>query len=64
MWTSKVAIRIAARFRLEDGGNERGANLVEYALLVAMIAVVCIGAVAIIGDQTRDPISVVGTSLN
>lgn len=29
--------------------DDRGASLVEYALLVAMIAIVCIGAVAFFG---------------
>jgi Flp pilus assembly pilin Flp len=33
---------------------ERGASLVEYALLVALIAVVCIGAVTQLGDASSD----------
>ncbi|MDZ7734133.1 MAG: Flp family type IVb pilin [Acidimicrobiia bacterium] len=32
--------------------DERGASLVEYALLVALIAVVCIAAIAFIGNVT------------
>lgn len=31
--------------------GERGASLVEYALLVALIAVVCIGAVTFLGNS-------------
>jgi pilus assembly protein Flp/PilA len=40
--------------RLRD---ERGASLVEYALLVAFIALVCIGAVAFLGTQTSTNIT-------
>ncbi|MDQ1375580.1 MAG: Flp/Fap pilin component, partial [Actinomycetota bacterium] len=32
--------------------TERGAALVEYALLVALIAVVCIAAITILGNAT------------
>jgi hypothetical protein len=34
--------------------RERGASLVEYALLLALIAVVCIGAVTMFGGETVD----------
>jgi pilus assembly protein Flp/PilA len=44
--------------------TERGASLVEYALLVALIAVVCIGAVSFLGGNTRDKFNEVGNSLN
>jgi Flp pilus assembly pilin Flp len=44
--------------------HERGANLVEYALLIGMIAAVCIGAISTIGSPTNDPLSVVGQSIN
>ena len=37
--------------------DERGASLVEYALLLALIAVVCIAAVTLLGSQTGDSIS-------
>ena len=42
-----VATYLRARF----GNDERGASLVEYALLVALIAVVCIVAVTFLGDS-------------
>jgi len=35
-----------------DRRSERGASLVEYALLVALIAVVMIGAVTFLGEST------------
>ena len=39
-----------------DKHNERGASLVEYALLVALIAVVCVGAVTFLGNNTRNTV--------
>ena len=44
--------------------TERGASLVEYALLVALIAVVCIAAVSFIGTSANDKFSEVGQSLS
>lgn len=44
--------------------TERGASLVEYALLVALIAVVCIAAVSFIGTSANDKFSEVGTSIS
>ena len=43
--------------------TDRGASLVEYALLVALIAVVCIAAVILIGNNASDKLSQVGSSL-
>ena len=43
--------------------NERGASLVEYALLLALIAVVCIGAITLIGSGAKDTLSEVGSKL-
>jgi len=37
--------------------NERGASLVEYALLVALIAVVLVGAVTMLGSATGERMS-------
>lgn len=39
------------------GAGERGASLVEYALLLALVAIVCIGGVTLIGKATVDPLS-------
>jgi pilus assembly protein Flp/PilA len=44
--------------------SERGASLVEYALLVALIAVVCIGAVTFLGREAADSFSEIGNSIN
>jgi pilus assembly protein Flp/PilA len=43
--------------------TERGASLVEYALVVALIAVVCIGAVTFIGRNANTKLSSAGGSL-
>ncbi|MEZ5343509.1 MAG: Flp family type IVb pilin [Acidimicrobiales bacterium] len=43
--------------------HERGANLIEYALLLALIAVVCVGAVSMLGGSTSEPISNFGSQL-
>ena len=43
--------------------TERGASLVEYALLVALIAVVCIAAVSFIGSSANSKFSQVGQSI-
>lgn len=43
--------------------DEEGATMVEYALMVALIAVVCIGAVQILGTNTNTTFTSVGTSM-
>ncbi len=58
-WQKMVAPYIRARF----GQDEKGASLVEYALLVALIAVVCVGAVTFIGGNAKAKLSSVGSSL-
>ncbi len=44
--------------------NERGANLVEYLLLVAFIAVVVLGAVKLLGSNVSTKFSKANTDLN
>ena len=43
--------------------TERGASLVEYALLVALIAVVCIAAVTTLGRDARSNFSSVTNAI-
>ena len=43
--------------------SERGASLVEYALLVALIAVVCIVAVSLLGSNASRKFSYVGSAI-
>jgi len=44
--------------------SERGASLVEYALLVALIAVVCIVAVTTLGKNASSKFNSVGVAIN
>ena len=41
--------------------TDRGASLVEYALLVALIAIVCVVAVQVLGQSTSTAFSSTGT---
>ncbi len=43
--------------------DDRGASLVEYALLVALIAVVCIAAVTLLGSAASEKFSTVSSNL-
>jgi pilus assembly protein Flp/PilA len=49
--------------RARLGADERGASLVEYALLVALIAVICIVAIAFLGQSASSKFSTVGSSI-
>ena len=53
----------ASWLRARFGDTERGASLVEYALLVALIAVVCIAAITLLGGNAKDKFSEVGGSI-
>ena len=50
---------VSARLNLK---SERGAALVEYALLLALIAVVCIVALTTLGKQSGSKFTDVGNS--
>jgi pilus assembly protein Flp/PilA len=53
----------ASYMRARFGQSERGASLVEYALLVALIAVVCLTAIAFLGRSASTRFSRVGSSV-
>ena len=44
--------------------TERGAALVEYALLLALIAVVCIAALTTLGGDASDKFTDIGNSIS
>lgn len=44
--------------------TDRGASLVEYALLVALIAVVCIAAVTLLGQSASSKFSSVASAIS
>ena len=50
--------------RKERGRGERGASLVEYALLVALIAVVCLAAVTFLGRSSSGKLDEAGTEID
>ena len=58
-WQQMVEPWIQARV----GKTERGAALVEYALLLALIAVVCIIALEFLGGEAAEKFSDVGNSI-
>jgi pilus assembly protein Flp/PilA len=43
--------------------DERGASLVEYALLVALIAIVCIAAITLLGNNASEKFDSTAQSL-
>lgn len=51
-------------FLTAQAKTERGATLVEYALLVALIAVVCIAAVTVLGQSASAKFSDVNSNIN
>ena len=52
---------VQARLNIQ---SERGAALVEYALLLALIAVVCIVALTSLGKNASDKFSKIGNSIS
>ena len=55
--------QLAVALRIHFGRSQRGASLVEYALLVALIAVVCIVAVTLLGSNASKKFSTVGSAI-
>ncbi len=51
----------ASRLLLRD---ERGQGLVEYALIIAMIAIVCIAALRILGGTSSNKYNSITSSIN
>ncbi len=43
--------------------DERGASMVEYGLLLALVAVIAIGALTVLGGKVKSNFSNVGTNL-
>jgi len=58
-----VQLAVIHPFRRLRRRGERAATLVEYALLVALIAVVCIAAISFIGNSASGKFSQIGSSL-
>ena len=58
-----AAIRVALALR-PSRDDDRGASLVEYALLVALIALVCIAALSALGETVSTSFSEVDSGLD
>ena len=54
---------LKAWLQAKFNSDERGAALVEYALLVALIAVVCILAITFLGNEAKSQFNQIGSSL-
>jgi len=54
---------LASYLRSRFADDERGASLVEYALLVALIAVVCIIAITFLGESANSKFDAIGSSI-
>jgi pilus assembly protein Flp/PilA len=59
-WRQLVVPYLRARY----GRNEQGAAIVEYALLVAFIAILCVAAVAFLGNAVANKFSGVGSGVS
>lgn len=59
-----ISLQYLANWLRAHADDERGASLVEYALLVALIAVVCIAAVTMLGSAASTKFQSVGDSIN
>jgi pilus assembly protein Flp/PilA len=44
-------------------GDEDGATLVEYSLVVALIAILCIAAISFLGQKVSHMFSTIGASI-
>ena len=51
---------VALQYLRARFGSERGASLVEYTLLVALIAAFCIVAIGVVGQGANDTLNYTG----
>lgn len=54
---------LATWLRTRFAGSDRGASMVEYGLLLALIAVICIAAVNLLGRTASSSFSSTGSAL-
>jgi pilus assembly protein Flp/PilA len=55
---------LATWLRARFADSERGASLVEYALLVALIAVICIVALRFLGNNAKSSFNSTGSAIS
>ena len=62
--TSLYVFRLSAQLSdRADRRSERGANLVEYTMLIGLIALVCIAAVTVLGEAAEGPYSEISSGI-
>jgi pilus assembly protein Flp/PilA len=61
LWVSIMTRGVRRRF---TGKDDVGASLVEYALLLALVAVVAIGALVFLGNSVHNTLNEVGNEIN
>jgi pilus assembly protein Flp/PilA len=59
-----ISIEFVSAWLQSRATTDRGASLVEYALLVALIAVVCIAAVTLLGKNASTKFSKVASAIS
>jgi pilus assembly protein Flp/PilA len=59
-WTSKITTAL----RRWWSSDQSGQGLAEYALILALIAVIAIAALLFMGSQVSDKLSVIGSNLD
>ena len=62
--TRSAGLFAAARFCRAFWRDEDGASLIEYVLLVALIAVVAIGAITLLGSNANAKLGTASSALN
>jgi pilus assembly protein Flp/PilA len=60
---NKLSFDIFATWVKAHFKSDRGATMVEYALMAALIAVVCIAAVTMLGGNAKSKFNSVGSSI-
>jgi pilus assembly protein Flp/PilA len=55
--------RLLTAYQSRATGNEEGASMIEYAFLIALIAIVVVGAALFLGTELNDKFSEVGDTL-
>ncbi|HET7489835.1 MAG TPA: hypothetical protein VFJ85_18045 [Acidimicrobiales bacterium] len=58
-----VWARGVIRAAIGTRGGERGNSVIEYALLLALVAIFCIGAITLVGGSTHDNLSSTASTL-
>lgn len=44
--------------------NEKGATAIEYALIIALVAVICLSAYKALGEKIKEQITKIGDEIN